>query len=78
MHDTSTPAVKRTVHTSDCKKRAVAMLQQEGNATALAIERGAAQPAVRVGKRRKLVLAKLSRALAVRLGWAKCAGQNTS
>jgi len=40
MDDTKTPAAKRTIHTSDFKKRAVARLKQEGNATALALELG--------------------------------------
>lgn len=40
MDDPTTPAVKRTVHTSDFKKRAVTRLKQEGNATALALELG--------------------------------------
>lgn len=40
MDDTTPPAVKRTIHTRDFKKQAVARLRQEGNATALALELG--------------------------------------
>ena len=40
MDDTKPPTATRTIHTSDFKKRAVARLKQEGNATALALELG--------------------------------------